>query len=265
MHTRSAATATPCRSHRRTKLYAAIAIAAGVAPALALADAILPVANEGTLYLSQSWASTGAGQTPATVTGTGVSGPAAPGQPLVTVSDLTQNGNITANYGFGQSFTAPTGSYAAGTLGNGNQFGFTASYVIDVPASTAGAYLFSLNLNAASGLDNLTARLYDYNANGIQNLTLGSTSPIGSGLIEGWSTSDNGYVASTTLAPANVPSGLYVLEVAGLTVGTTSGAYSGQLSITPVPLPASVFLLLSGLAGLVGMKRLRPRHVTATT
>jgi hypothetical protein len=263
MHMPSAATATNRSAHRRIKLYAAIAVAGGIAPALALADSILPVGNEGNLYLSQSWASTGPGQTPATVTGTGVSGSAAPGQPLVTVSDLTQNGNITANYGFGQSFTAPTGSYSAGTLANGNQFGFTASYVIDVPASTAGAYLFSLNLNASSGLDNLTARLYEYNANGIQNLTLGSTGAVNPGLVEAWSTSQNGYVASTTLSPTNVPSGEYVLEVAGLTVGSTSGAYSGQLSITPVPLPASFFFLLSGLAGLVGVNRFRSRPVVS--
>jgi hypothetical protein len=54
-----------------------------------------------------------------------------------------------------------------------------------------------------------------------------------------------------------------VLEVAGLTVGSTSGAYSGQLSITPVPLPASFFLLLSGLAGLVGVNRFRSRSVVS--
>jgi len=44
--------------------------------------------------------------------------------------------------------------------------------------------------------------------------------------------------------------GEYVLEIAGLEIGSSNGTYSGQLNITPVPLPAALPLLLSGLGGL---------------
>jgi len=244
-----------------SKVGAVTILAMAALPPVVHADAIMPVGNEGNLYLSQTWVSTAPGQTPTTVTGTGVSGPAAPGQSLVDISDLSGNGNTTGNYLFSQSFTNPNGSFAAGTgpLSNGVSYGFVSSYVIDVPASTAGAYVFSLNLNASSGLDDLTVRLYEYNAGGLQNLTLGVTGAVNTNLTSGWTASSNGYVAGTTLAPVNLSGGYYVLEVAGLEQGTSSGAYNGQLSISPVPLPPTLPLLLGGCVGLAGLVRLRPR------
>ncbi|MGA2188269.1 MAG: hypothetical protein ABSH33_07040 [Steroidobacteraceae bacterium] len=250
------------RARWTLSVYAAPVVAIAVLlPALVRADSVLPVADEGNLYLSQSWVSTAPDQTPTTVTGTGVPGPAAPGQSLVDVSNLTGNGNSTGNYLFSQSFTNPSGSFAAATgpLSNGDTFGFISSYVIDVSASTAGAYLFSLNLDSSTGLENLSARLYEYSANGLQNLTLGVTGAVNTDLAATWTASSNGYVASSTLAPVNLAGGEYVLEVAGLEQGTTSGAYEGQLSISPVPLPHALPLLLSGCAALAGFVRLRKR------
>lgn len=231
----------------------AIAIALALTPIEAQADQLVPIAGDGTLALSQSWASTSTGQTPVTVTGTGTNTGSG-----VVVNDLTGNGSST--YGFSQSFNSPTGSYLAATspLANGDEFGFVSSYVIDIPTATAGAYVFSLNLNASTGLDNLTARLYEYNVNGNQNLTLGITGTPASGWSDAWSTSTNGYVASTTLSAANMSSGWYVLEVAGLEVGSQSGMYSGQLSVSPVPVPRTLMLLLSGLALLWLGARLLP-------
>jgi hypothetical protein len=237
---------------------AATLVAAAADAQSVLADTVLPVSNEGTLYLSQSWASTAAGQTPTTVTGTGQND----GVGTVPISNLTGNGGGASNYLFNQSFTNPAGSFVSGTgpLANGDSYGFISSYVVEVPTSTAGAYLFSLNLTAATGLDNLTARLYEYNANGIQNLTLGTTGAVTTGLLDSWSASANGYVASTSLSPTTIPGGYYVLEVAGLETGSTSGAYSGQLSITPVPLPGGLPLLMTSCAGLAGFARLKRRR-----
>jgi hypothetical protein len=245
--------------NRLSQACTAIIIMAGSLSAeRALADTLLPVGNEDPLYLSQSWASTAAGQTPTTVTGTGQND----GVGTVQISNLTGNGGGASNYLFDQSFTNPTGSFASNTgpLANGDTYGFISSYVIDVPTSTAGAYLFSLNLAASTGLDNLTARLYEYNANGIQNLTLGVTGAVTTGLVDSWSASSNGYVASTTLAPISIPGGYYVLEVAGQEAGSTSGAYSGQLSITPVPLPGGLPLLLTSCVGLAGFVKAKRRR-----
>jgi hypothetical protein len=228
------------------------AIALGAASSV-LADTVTPVGNEGTLFQSQAWASTGTGQTPTTIEGA----PNGPGG--VAVSDLTGNGPGTSNYMFSQSYLNPTGSFLSGTgpLGNGDTYGFINSYVIDVPTSTSAAYLFSLDLTSQSGLDNLSARLYEYNANGVQNLSVGTVGAVSTGLVDGWSASSNGLVSSTTLLPTNITAGYYVLEIAGVETGSVSGAYNGQLSITPVPLPAALPMLLSGMLGigLLGRRR----------
>ena len=213
------------------------------------ADTITPVANGAMLNLSQSFASTAANQTPTTAMGTGGSGTGG-----VTGSDLTGNGNST--YLFDQSYANSVGSYTAGTLPSGDTFGLVSSYVVALPSSTAGAFVFSLNLNSYTGIDDLSARLYAYGPG--ENTTLGITGPLpNGGLVDSWSASVNGgLVDNTTLAPTNVNAGLYVLELVGqLSPGATSGSYSGQLSVTPVPLPAGLPLLLGGLVGMAGLFR----------
>lgn len=234
------------------RMACAVAASLTLAAGLAHADTITPASNGGMLQLSQSFASTAPGQTPTTVVGTGAND----GIGSVMGSNLTGNGNST--YLFNQSYSNSVGSYTAGTLSNGDTFGLVASYVVDLPTSTTGSYIFSLNLSSSTGIDDLSARLYSYGP-GV-NTTLGNTGALpNGGLVSAWSTSVNGgLVDSTTMAATNVAAGLYVLEVVGqLSSGATSGSYSGQLSVNPVPLPAALPLLLSGIGGMFGFGRRR--------
>jgi hypothetical protein len=222
---------------------APLGIALVLGAAAAHADTLNPVGPDQSLVLGLSWSATGMGtQSPTTMTGD-------PGSSTggVNVSDLT--GNPASNYSFTNSFAAANGAYAAGTL-KGQQYNFVDTYVIDVPNSIASAYAFSLNLNQQVGIQNLTARLYAYSANGVQNLTIGGTGSVANGMASPWSADVNGLVASTQLFSTNVPNGEYVLQIAGQEVGTQSGMYNGSLAVAPVPLPAALPLLLSGLGGL---------------
>lgn len=219
-----------------------VGLALTLATVVAQADIVTPVGSNQPLILGGSWSATAPGsQSPATITGNpaNTSGP-------VTVSDLT--GNPASNYSFTNSFGAANGAYAAGTI-QSLQYNFVDTYVIDVPASKASAYIFSLNLTAQLGVQNLTARLYDYSVGAVQNLTIGGVGPV-NGVVAGpWSPAVNGVVSSTQLLSTNISSGEYVLQIVGLEVGTQSGSYNGSLAVAPVPLPAALPLLLSGLSG----------------
>ena len=214
----------------------------------AQADTLTSISPGGTLLPGQGWFSTGPGQTPTTVTGTGVNNGGG-----IPVNDLTGAG--AGSFLFSQTFTAPNGSFAAPNQINGNSYGFVTSYVIDVPPAMANAFVFSLNLSSTVGVENLSARLYEYSANGVSSLTLGSTGPLSSGAMDNWSMSVNpsgtNPVASTTVPNTQLSNGgEFVLEIVGLETGTQNGSVSGQLDVTPVPLPAALPLLLSGLGGL---------------
>ena len=87
----------------------------------------------------------------------------------------------------------------------------------------------------------------------------GLTIPSGSRVITLWqgqSGNDNGQAITANFS--NVQSGTYFLDIAGTANGTSGGTYVGQLNLNPVPLPAALPLLLSGVAGLgVMMSRRR--------
>jgi hypothetical protein len=106
-------------------------------------------------------------------------------------------------------------------------------------------------LTSQISLTNLSARLYNYSANGVQNLTIGGTGAVNGSVYGTWSPSTNGgTVDSTALNSATPAAGEYVLQIVGYENGTVSGTYNGTLAVTPVPLPAALPLLLTGLSGL---------------
>jgi hypothetical protein len=222
----------------------------------ATADIVTPVGTNNPLILSLSSSTNQMGTaSPATITGDGSltddTGP-------VQISDLT--GNPASNYGFSNSFGNLNNGYF-GTItvsGTPQTYNFVDSYVIDVPNSAAGVYAFSLSLSSSQlGIDNLSARLYAYTANGYSNLTVGSAGAF-PGVAAGgsWSTNtDGGGVDSTGLNLPSLNAGVYVLQIVGQETGTVSGMYSGQLAVTPVPVPAGLPLFLSGLGALAATCR----------
>jgi hypothetical protein len=226
----------------------------------AMADVVTPVGPDGQLILSLSSSTNQSGTaSPATITGDGSltdnTGP-------VQISNLT--GNPASNYGFSNSFSNLNGGYFGTiTIGSTPQnYNFVDSYVIDVPTSIASAYAFSLSLSSQLGIDNLSARLYAYTANGYSNLTVGSAGAV-PGVVAGgsWSSnSDVGGIDSTALSLPSLNAGVYVLQIVGNETGSVSGMYSGSLAVTPVPLPAGLPLLLSGLGVLAACKRVQGRR-----
>ena len=136
-------------------------------------------------------------------------------------------------------------------------FGFYDNFYFSVPAAVAADSITStINLSNVVGISNLQVRLYN-SANNIPPV-LGS--PQG-GVTEAWSTSINVAPGETgTVAVLNTTitqPGKYVLEVRGTAVGSLGGSYSGTLNVSPVPLPATFPILLSGLGLLGGFVRKR--------
>ena len=56
----------------------------------------------------------------------------------------------------------------------------------------------------------------------------------------------------------------YAFTVAGDVAGLFGGAYKGKLSVSAVPLPATAWLFLSALAGLVVIRRRQQPQIAAT-
>lgn len=166
---------------------------------------------------------------PGTVTGGGfVNTPAIPG------SDF-----------YGHAFSAPTatitGSPAPG-------FGFYDDYLFSISGATVDSFTATLDLGKLLGISDLQVRLYSTSGNPALPV-LGD--PAGT-VIDAWSASFSyGPGISGTvdmLNPTTLTAGTYVLEVRGNVTGSAGGGYAGVLNLAPVPLPAALPLLLSGLS-----------------
>ncbi|MBS0379164.1 MAG: FxDxF family PEP-CTERM protein [Proteobacteria bacterium] len=178
------------------------------------------------------------------------------GPASLTVSTGTVSSPTSSSVIYGDTFSAPTSA-----LTNAPTYGFYDDYVFTIAAGQVDTTATTISLGPTSEIDNLQVRLYSLASAGSNPLPLVGINP--TGVMEGWTSSINfsptQTLTSSWISPTTLTAGTYVLEVRGSVVGTSGGGYSGVLNLTPVPLPAGLPLLLSGLGGLAGLVRRRAR------
>jgi hypothetical protein len=206
----------------------------------------------------------------------------APARSIASTITLNGSGGMTYTYQFLWSNpSSPTVSndYDLAVPG---QYTFTDTFLSQQPASpnlatsSVGPYDFqdSYRFTIGSGAsgDTLVASLGLNNSNGstfniadlqfrLYEVPTATTAPIVGGIpagsipITAWvgPPSGSNEVEATF---SGIQAGTYILDVAGIANGTNGGTYFGQLNVnTPVPLPASLPLLLSALAGAFLLRR----------
>jgi hypothetical protein len=154
------------------------------------------------------------------------------------------------SYFYGDSFTTDQ----TGSLVGSSGYGFFDDYAFTISTSSADSVTTTIDLGTTLQISNLSVRIFNTSSYNI--FTEGgqpSYSPI-PGEID--SVSEDGEQVINTV---DLAAGTYVLEVRGIASGSAGGSYAGVLNIAPVPVPATLSLLLSGFAalGLAGLRRLR--------
>jgi hypothetical protein len=137
-------------------------------------------------------------------------------------------------------------------------YDFQDSYRFTVNAAASGDTLVaSLGLGTLVAMSNLQFRLYE--------VASATTNPIVPGIPAG-STSETVWVGQTgadtnttviSKSFSGLQAGTYILDVAGIASGSLGGSYVGTVNLQAVPLPATGWLMLSGIGGLGAMARRR--------
>lgn len=170
----------------------------------------------------------------------------------MTVASGTVNTPTSSSVIYGDTFVAPTNSLTLNP-----SYGFYDDFVFTVASGTVDTTATTISLTPDAEIDDLQVRLYSLAGNSPPVI---SGTPAGT-VYEGWTSQINFQpgetVSSSWVNQTALSAGTYVLEVRGNVVGATGGSYSGVLDLTPVPLPAALPLLVSGLGLLGGLVRRR--------
>ncbi len=231
---------------------AGLALIAGLAQTVA-AHATICVAT--TLCRSDTITNTGSVPTVTIVpTSTPTNGP------LSGANSYTLGGNTFGGTGIstvGSDFsTTETGAGAPGSTPPDSGWNFYDDYFFSTTSATSNNATVISNFSEDS-ISSLQVRIF---SSGGPSSTLNGAPTLGTptgGAIDGWTgnlTGSNG--SFSILLPTGFPAGSYDLQVRGEAIGTNA-SYGGNLQIAPVPLPAGVPLLLSGLGMLGGLIRRR--------
>jgi hypothetical protein len=175
----------------------------------------------------------------------------------LTSSGITSNLATPGTFTYANSFSGGVGSTLTGPSGSD---GFFDDYIFTVSGTTADSVTSTIDLGNVLQISDLQVALFSY-VSGESVPLFGSTLPAGSTDLTGWSSPlGSGASGSISVIPATeLAAGTYALEIRGTVTGTAGGSYSGQLNLatTPVPLPASLWLMLSGFGGLGLLARKR--------
>lgn len=149
------------------------------------------------------------------------------------VGFLANSGAQASTYSLGPLTAAPTIQFVQITPGIfTDTFNFSISTVSDLAASATNHSLYFLSL---SMLDISGFSMSIFDSSGL------ISGPTGSGI---------------SVTNFSLPAGSsYFAQVSGTATGLSGGAYSIAMLASPVPVPAAVWLLGSGLIGLVGVAR----------
>jgi hypothetical protein len=180
--------------------------------------------------------------------------------PIVTVDDYILD--VPGQYSFDGTFASSQEFLPVlSTLSSVGPYTFLDSYVFAVTEAASGnALTASLELGSLFDINNLQMRIYKVTGAGATLPVIGSLQPlILSGdvaLVTPWIGPP---IGQTTVVGTfyNITAGTYVLDIAGTAVGQNGGLYVGSLNLAPVPVPAAVWLLASGLGALGAAARRR--------